>query len=75
MIKLLGAGVLIGLTFPVLPASAQTFSVCHGYECHYRTKVTLTPKEEQRIRSLLQTGNRSADNEHKALRAAVAIFE
>lgn len=75
MIKLLGTGVLMGLVFPVGLASAQTFSVCHGYECYYRTKVTLTPKEEQRIRGLLQAGSRSADGERKALRAAVAIFE
>jgi hypothetical protein len=75
LIKLLGTGILIGLAFPGGPASAQTFSVCHGYECHYRTKVTLSAKDEQRIRNLLQNGNRSADGERKALRAAVAIFE
>ncbi|WP_247881938.1 hypothetical protein [Brucella intermedia] len=65
----------MGLMFPVGLASAQTFSVCHGYECYYRTKVTLPPKDEQRIRGLLQAGNLSADGERKALRAAVAIFE
>ncbi len=75
MIKLLGTGVLMGLVFPVGLASAQTFSVCHGYECYYRSKVTLTSKEEQRIRGLLQAGGRSADGERKALRAAVAIVE
>ncbi|ERM03589.1 hypothetical protein Q644_00840 [Brucella intermedia 229E] len=77
LIKLLGTGVLMGLMSPPVGlASAQTFSVCHGYECYYRTKVTLTPpKEEQRIRGLLQAGSRSADGERKALRAAVAIFE
>ena len=75
LIKLLTTGVFIGLAFSVGLASAQTFSVCHGYECYYRTKVTLTPKEEQRIRSLLRSSNRSANGERKALRAAVAIFE
>lgn len=73
--KLLGAGALIGLVLPVGQASAQTFSVCHGYECHYRTKVTLTAKDEQRIRNLLHNGSRSADGERKALRTVVAIFE
>ncbi len=73
--KLLGASALIGLVLPVGHASAQTFSVCHGYECHYRTKVTLTAKDEQRIRNLLHNGSRSADGERKALRTAVAIFE
>ncbi|MFQ0812840.1 hypothetical protein AVM02_11285 [Brucella anthropi] len=73
--KLLGAGVLLGLMLPAGLASAQSFRVCHGYDCHYRTGVTLTAKDEQRLRNLLQKGNRSAEGERKALRTAVAIFE
>lgn len=67
-------GILIG---PVMlpPARAATFSVCHGYDCYYRTRVILTKKDEQRIRSLLAKASRSAAAERKAIRRAVAIFE
>ena len=75
MIKLLGVSVLVSLMFPFGGAAAQTFSVCHGYDCYYHTKVTLTSKDQLRIHSLLKKASRSADDERKALRAAVAIFE
>lgn len=75
LIKLVSVGILVNLTLPVAVASAQTFSVCHGYDCYYRTKVTLTSKDELRIRSLLHKAGRSANDERKALRTAVAIFE
>lgn len=75
MIKLLSVGILVSLTLPVGVASAQTFSVCHGYDCYYRTKVTLTSKDELRIRSLLQKAGRSAYDERKALRTLIALFE
>lgn len=73
--KVLGIGIFIGCLFPVGLAFAQTFYVCHGYECYYRTKVTLTTKDDLQIRNLLLKGSRSADAEKKALQMAVAIFE
>jgi hypothetical protein len=75
LIKLLSVGILVSLTLPVGVASAQTFKVCHGYDCYYRTKVTLTSKDELRIRSLLQKAGRSANDERKALRTVIALFE
>ncbi|MHC3941885.1 hypothetical protein [Paenochrobactrum sp. BZR 201-1] len=75
MIKLLSINVFVGLMMPVVASSAQTFDVCHGYDCYYKTKVTLTSKDEQRIRNLLQKSERNAADERKALRSAVAIFE
>ena len=75
MIKIISAGVLVSLMLPLGMASAQTFNVCHGYDCTYRTKVTLSSKEENRIRNLLQKAGRSANDERKALQTAVAIFE
>lgn len=75
VLKILSAGIFMGLLFPVELVSAQTFNVCHGYECHYRTKITLTTKDDQHIRNLLQKGIRSAVTERKALQMAVVIFE
>lgn len=75
MIKLLGASVLVSLLLPLSAASAQTFSVCHGYDCYYRTKVALSAKNELRIQNLLKKTNRSAGDERKALRTAIALFE
>ncbi len=56
-------------------AGAESFRVCHGYDCTYRTKVGLSPSDQSRIRSLLQKGARSALHERDALRHAVALFE
>ena len=75
MIRILGAAVFVSLMLPVDLASAQPFSVCHGYDCYYRTKVTLNSKDEIRIRNLLQKASRSAADERNALRTAIAIFE
>ena len=75
LIKRISAGVLVSLMLPPGMASAQSFNVCHGYDCTYRTKVTLSSKEESRIRTLLQKAGRSANDERKALGMAVAIFE
>ncbi|MGU3575326.1 hypothetical protein ACLBWZ_07330 [Brucellaceae bacterium C25G] len=75
MIKLLSVTAFLSLSFLAGVASAQTFSVCHGYDCYYRTKVTLTANDEQRIKGLLKKASSSARNERDALRKAVAIFE
>ncbi len=75
MIKRLSAAVVISLIFPFSAASAQVFRICHGYDCYYQTKVTLTPNDEMRIRTLLKKAARSANDERKALRKAVAILE
>jgi len=56
-------------------AEAQTFSVCHGYECYYRTKVTLSAQDLRRVQSLMRQGAQSPAAERKALRSAIALFE
>ncbi|MCV9908421.1 hypothetical protein OIV19_12450 [Brucella sp. HL-2] len=62
--------------FVALPtAEAQTFRVCHGYECYYKTKVTLSDQDLRRIQNLMRQGAQSPAAERKALRAAVALFE
>ncbi len=70
------AALLLGPFGPALcgPASAADFHVCHGYDCYYHTRVTLTAQDERRIHALLQ-GARSAEAERRAIRKAVAIFE
>lgn len=75
MFKLLSVGVFISFIFPIGGALAQTFSVCHGYDCYYRTKMILGAKDELRIRNLLQDGSRSAADERKALRTVIALYE
>ncbi|MBB5702628.1 hypothetical protein FHS76_002512 [Ochrobactrum daejeonense] len=57
------------------PALAQTFRVCHGYGCYYRTKLTLSASDRNRIRNTLQKGRRTADAERMALQNAIAFFE
>jgi len=62
--------------FVALPkAEAQTFRVCHGYECYYQTKVILSAQDLRRRQNLMRQGAQSAAAERKALRAAIAFFE
>lgn len=75
LMKIFGAGILVVLLLPIKLASAQTFKICHGYECYYQTKVMLSLQHEKHIQNLLKQGNQSADAERKALRQAIAKFE
>lgn len=56
-------------------ANAQTFSVCHGYGCTFKTSVTLSPADRGRIASIMKSGGKSAQAERAAVRRAVQIFE
>ncbi|MHC1549224.1 hypothetical protein [Phyllobacterium sp. K27] len=56
-------------------ANAQTFRVCHGYGCTFKTTVTLTPVERSKIASIMNGGRKSAAAERAAVRRAVQIFE
>ncbi|WP_247875213.1 hypothetical protein [Ochrobactrum sp. Marseille-Q0166] len=54
---------------------AQTFRICHGYDCYYQTKLTLTTQDLHRIENTMRKGSRSAAEERAALRRAIAYFE
>lgn len=69
------AGAMLGFLLSLNQADAKTFSVCHGYDCIYRTKVSLSPSDQRRIKAFLQKGARTAASERNALRHAVALFE
>jgi hypothetical protein len=56
-------------------ANAQTFNVCHGYGCTFKTTVTLTPAERSRIASIMNGAGKSAEAERAAVRRSVQIFE
>lgn len=68
------AGLVTALLF-VSPSHAATFRVCHGYECYYRTKVTLSNRDQQQIRRKLIQASHSPSAERDALRWAIALFE
>jgi len=78
-------GTLIRILFLIValvwltPASAAPFpakfSVCHGYDCYYRTKVTLTAADIQAIvKNFAELGS-TAEGEREAISRAVMIFE
>ncbi|MEK1888026.1 MAG: hypothetical protein AAAB35_10735 [Phyllobacterium sp.] len=60
---------------PISVAQAQTFSVCHGYGCYFKTKVTLTGADRSRIASIMAAGSNSPEAERAAIRGAVQVFE
>ncbi|MBZ9653613.1 hypothetical protein [Phyllobacterium lublinensis] len=56
-------------------AQAQSFSICHGYGCTFKTKVSLTAADQARIASIMAAGRGSAQAERSAVRRAVQVFE
>jgi hypothetical protein len=68
------AGVL-----PVAAAVAATtpklITICHGYGCSFRSKLTLSPADGARFRSIMQAGAASPQAERAAISSAVQYFE
>jgi len=56
------------------PFSAH-FMVCHGYDCHYRTKVILTARDQEEIMAGFAQWGATAAGEREAISAAVVVFE
>lgn len=78
--KLLSIATTALTLFVALPkteaeAETQAFRVCHGYECYYQTKLTLSAPDLRRIQNIMQQGAKSPAAERKALRTAIALFE
>jgi len=72
-------GVALCMGFYGMPIQATpfpaSFFVCHGYDCHYRTKVILTPADQQAIiQNFIRLGGSPA-GERAAISDAVMIFE
>jgi len=71
------AGLLASLV--AVPVAAKpfpaSFIVCHGYDCHYRTKVMLTAADSNAIMQTFAELGSSAEGERAAISRAVMIFE
>jgi len=70
---------LFMLTFELVFAHAvqfpANFTVCHGYDCHYRTKVVLNVADQQAIIEVFARLGTQAEGEREAISIAVMIFE
>ena len=73
--KLVFCFLFLILCSPASIAMAQTFSVCHGYGCYFKTNVTLTGADRSRIASIMASGRKSPEGERAAVRRAVQVFE
>ncbi|KZL01767.1 hypothetical protein PsAD5_00337 [Pseudovibrio sp. Ad5] len=49
----------------------DTLYICHGFGCEYRTAVTFSQKDKQRLRTILKRGHRSPEAERAAISKAV----
>ena len=49
--------------------------VCHGYGCHYRTRLDLTEGDARRFAAIMAAGAASPDAERRAVAKAVQYFE
>jgi len=70
-LTILGIGSMSALAVP-FPAD---FVVCHGYDCHYRTKIILTRTDQQAILEAFARLGTSAEGERAAISEAVVVFE
>lgn len=70
-----GLAILIIVLLFASPSHAATFRVCHGYDCYYRTKVTLSSHDQKQISRKLTQASHSPAAERDALRSAIALFE
>lgn len=57
------------------PTQAETFRICHGYDCYYRTKLIINAHDEKIIKGFFLKNARSAEAERDALRKAISYFE
>lgn len=55
--------------------SASHMTVCHGYNCHFRTPLALSPDNMNAIAQIMAEGTGSAAAEREALRKAIGYFE
>ncbi|MEX0347239.1 MAG: hypothetical protein AB3N20_20120 [Rhizobiaceae bacterium] len=49
--------------------------VCHGFDCSYKTKYTVTPEDLSRFAEIMSSGAESAEAERKAIVAANMYYE
>jgi hypothetical protein len=76
-----GAGAVIAYGLSLAPATAvpvkssSIISVCHGYDCGFRTKLVLGPRDAARFQSIMRAGASSPAAERAALKKAVQYFE
>ena len=77
----LGAGAFIACGLSLAPVAAvpvkssEVIRVCHGYNCGFRTKLILGPRDGARFQSIMRAGARSPAAERAALKKAVQYFE
>jgi hypothetical protein len=73
----LALGVCVGAS-PALaaaPTSPKLVTICHGYGCSFRTKLTLGAADGARFRSIMSVGAASPQAERAALARAVSYFD
>ncbi|WP_157019175.1 hypothetical protein [Mesorhizobium xinjiangense] len=56
-------------------SSTQSFAVCSGFDCYWRTKVPVTRRDANRYAAIMAAGRSSPDAERKAVAKAVVYFE
>ena len=62
-------------TSPTVRHVVEQIDVCHGYSCRYRSKLSLTWADYQRLASILAKGRSSPEGERATIGHAVSYFE
>lgn len=56
-------------------AAAEQLTVCHGYSCHYKTRLDLGRGDIARLASIMRSGSGSAEAERRAVSRVVQYYE
>ena len=59
----------------ITKAKSTRIFVCHGFDCSYKTKYTVTPDDWDRFAAIMEQGYASAEAERKAIAAADMYYE
>lgn len=77
-----GASIVLGVSAGAWPAlakvaatSPKAISICHGYGCSFRTKLTLVAADGQRLGAIMGAGAASPGAERAAIARAVQYFD
>ena len=69
------AGLIAAVSLFSGNAHAEQLTVCHGYSCHFKTRLTLGAGDMRQMASILRSGHGSPAAERRAVSRLVQFYE
>ena len=68
------AGLIAAVSLFSGNAHAEQLTVCHGYSCHFKTRLTLGAGDMRQMASILRSGHGSPAAERRAVSRLVQFY-